>query len=255
MNNLVNAVILDDELHSVETLKWKLENYCPEVIILASFTDPVEGLEFLKKNTPHLLFLDIEMPLLNGFDILEELGEVHFDVIFTTAYDDFGIKAVKFSALDYLLKPIQNQELKKAVEKHLHKSQHLMGSKQLEVLFHNIREEENGKPKKIGLATKESIEFVEVQDILLCSSESNYTMVYLADGRKKLISRTLKEFEDLLTPYNFFRPHHSHLVNLAHVKEYTRTEGGYLMMSNKVSVPVSRSKKEDLLSKFEYNFL
>lgn len=255
MNTPVNAVIIDDELHSVETLKWKLEHYCPDINILATFTDPVEGLDFLKKNILQLLFLDIEMPLLNGFDILEELGIVHFDVIFTTAYDDFGIKAVKFSALDYLLKPIQNQELKKAVEKHLHKIQPTTPQKQLEVLFQNIREEENSKLNKIGLATKESIEFVEVQDILVCSSESNYTMVYLSDGRKKLISKTLKEFEDLLTPHNFFRPHHSHLINLAHVKEYIRTEGGYLIMSNKVTVPVSRSKKEDLLDKFGHSFL
>jgi two-component system, LytTR family, response regulator len=248
---MIKAVIIDDELHSVETLRWKLENYCPEVEIIGTFTDPVEGLEFLKNTPPHLLFLDIEMPMLNGFDILEELGEVPFDVIFTTAYDDFGIQAVKVSALDYLLKPIQNQDLKEAIKKFGQKSLPNLSSKQLEVLFRNIKEEdEKGKPDRIALATKESIEFVSPSDIIVCSSDSNYTLVYLQDGRKKLISRTLKEFEDMLTPFNFFRAHHSYLVNIDHVREYVRTDGGYLIMSNKMNIPVSRIKKEDLLKQF-----
>lgn len=248
---MIKAILIDDEKHSIETLKWKLENYCPEVEVIASFSDPVKGLEFLKTTPPDILFLDIEMPMLNGFDILEELGEVAFDVIFTTAYDDFGIQAIKFSALDYLLKPIQNQELKKAVDKFAKRTgPKKITSTQLEVLFKNIKEEENGKPGKIALSTKESIEFVNPADIIVCSSDSNYTLVYLADGRKKLLSKTLKEFDELLSPLNFYRPHHSHLVNLAHVKEYIRADGGYLVMSNKMNIPVSRNKKEDLLKQF-----
>jgi two-component system LytT family response regulator len=248
---MIKAVVIDDEKHSIETLKWKLENYCPQVEIIASFSDPVKGLEYLKNNTPDLLFLDIEMPMLNGFDILEELGEIAFDVIFTTAYDDFGIQAIKFSALDYLLKPIQNQELKKAIEKFANRGTNKkISSTQLEVLFKNIKEEENGKPGKIALSTKESIEFVAPEDIIVCSSDSNYTLVHLSDGRKKLLSKTLKEFEEMLSALNFFRPHHSHLINLAHVKEYVRADGGYLVMSNKMNIPVSRNRKEDLLKQF-----
>ena len=248
---MIKAVVIDDEKHSIETLKWKLENYCPEVEIISSFSDPVKGLEYLRENAPDLLFLDIEMPMLNGFDILEELGEISFDVIFTTAYDDFGIQAIKFSALDYLLKPIQNQELKKAIEKFANKgAAKKITPTQLEVLFKNIKEEENGKPGKIALSTKESIEFVSPEDIIVCSSDSNYTLVYLSDGRKKLLSKTLKEFEEMLSALNFFRPHHSHLVNLSHVKEYVRADGGYLVMSNKMNIPVSRNKKEDLLKQF-----
>lgn len=248
---MIKAVVIDDEKHSIETLKWKLENYCPEVEIIASFSDPVKGLEYLKSNSPDLLFLDIEMPMLNGFDILEELGEIAFDVIFTTAYDDFGIQAIKFSALDYLLKPIQNQELKKAIEKFANRGTNKkISSTQLEVLFKNIKEEENGKPGKIALSTKESIEFVAPEDIIVCSSDSNYTLVHLSDGRKKLLSKTLKEFEEMLSALNFFRPHHSHLINLAHVKEYVRADGGYLVMSNKMNIPVSRNRKEDLLKQF-----
>ena len=248
---MIKAVVIDDEKHSIETLKWKLENYCPQVEIIASFSDPVKGLEYLKSNTPDLLFLDIEMPMLNGFDILEELGEIAFDVIFTTAYDDFGIQAIKFSALDYLLKPIQNQELKKAIEKFANRGTNKkISSTQLEVLFKNIKEEESGKPGKIALSTKESIEFVAPEDIIVCSSDSNYTLVHLSDGRKKLLSKTLKEFEEMLSALNFFRPHHSHLINLAHVKEYVRADGGYLVMSNKMNIPVSRNRKEDLLKQF-----
>ncbi|MCB9295177.1 MAG: response regulator transcription factor [Lewinellaceae bacterium] len=205
---MIKAVIIDDERHSVETLKLKLDKHCPDVEVAASFTDSEQGTH-LRENPPDLLFLDIEMPRLNGFELLESLGEVPFDVIFTTAYDEFGIRAIKFSALDYLLKPIQVDELKAAVERHSRKSRHNLSNSQLEVLFSNIKEEQRGRPGKIALATKESIEFVFPEEIVACSSDSNYTMIYLKDGRKKLISRTLKDFEELLTEFGFYRTHHS----------------------------------------------
>jgi two-component system, LytTR family, response regulator len=247
---MIQAVIIDDERHSVETLGWKLQKCCPEVEVKAKFTDSVEGLKFLRENPPDLLFLDIEMPRLNGFELLESLGEIPFDVIFTTAYDEFGIRAIKFSALDYLLKPIQNQELIQAVKKFAGKSSHSLSTTQLEVLFSNIKEEQKGRPGKIALATKESIEFVFPEEIIVCSSDSNYTMIHLKDGRKKLISRTLKDFEDLLSEYSFFRAHHSHLVNLRHVREFIRADGGYLIMANNMQLPVSRSRREELLKQF-----
>ncbi|MCO6488538.1 MAG: response regulator transcription factor [Phaeodactylibacter sp.] len=247
---MIKAVIIDDERHSVETLKLKLDKHCPDVEVAASFTDSEQGAAHLRENPPDLLFLDIEMPRLNGFELLESLGEVPFDVIFTTAYDEFGIRAIKFSALDYLLKPIQVDELKAAVERHSRKSRHNLSNSQLEVLFSNIKEEQRGRPGKIALATKESIEFVFPEEIVACSSDSNYTMIYLKDGRKKLISRTLKDFEELLTEFGFYRTHHSHLVNLNHVREFVRADGGYLVMSNKMTLPVSRSRREELLRQF-----
>ena len=247
---MIKAVIIDDEIHSLETLIWKLERFCTEVKVEASFTDPIEGLQYLKKHKPDLLFLDIEMPKLNGFGVLEELGEIPFDVIFTTAYDEFGIRAIKFSALDYLLKPIQKNELIDAIEKFKGKSGgRQVSSAQLDLLFSNIRKGGN-KMGKIALATKETIEFVFPDEIIACTSDSNYTMIYLKDGRRKLISRTLKDFEELLSEFNFFRTHHSHLANLNHVREYVRSDGGYLVMSNKMNLPVSRSKKEELLNHF-----
>ena len=245
---MIKAIIIDDELDSIETLKWKLENYCPEVVLQDTFNDPTKGLAFLRNNDIDLLFLDIEMPKLNGFDVLQEMGTITFDVIFTTAYDDFGIQAIKFSALDYLLKPVQVNELQQAVQKHISKSQNTqLTQQQIELLFQNIRLQQSGEPGMIALATKESIEFVKPEEISACVSDSNYTMIHFVDGRKKLISRTLKEFDLMLAKYGFYRPHHSYLVNLGQVREYIRTDGGYLLMRNNMSVPVSKSKREDFL--------
>jgi two-component system LytT family response regulator len=245
---MIKAVIIDDEQHSIDTLKWKLENYCPDVEILASFDKPADGIKFLKQTPPDLLFLDIEMPMLNGFDVLEELGrELPFDIIFITAYDSFGIKAVKFSALDYLLKPVQNKELKDAIEKHVKKSVHKTPVAQLDVLLDNLQAEKKGGVGKIALASKEIIEFVNAVDIVCCEANSNYTNVYMCDGKKKVISKTLKDFEEMLLPHHFYRPHNSFLINLKRVKELVRGDGGYLVMENKMKIPVSRNKREELL--------
>lgn len=245
---MIKAVIIDDEQHSIDTLRWKLENYCPDVEVQASFDSPATGVEYLKKNPPDLLFLDIEMPMLNGFDVLEELGrDLPFDIIFTTAYDNFGIQAVKFSALDYLLKPVQNRELKDAIDKHLKKVQHRIPSEQIDVLLNNVHAEKKGRMGKIALASKESIEFVDAQDIICCEANSNYTNIFLAEGRKRVISKTLKEFEDMLSPHRFFRPHNSFLINLNRVREFIRGDGGFLVMENKMKIPVSKNRREELL--------
>lgn len=245
---MIKAVIIDDEQHSIETLKWKLENYCSDVEVIASFENPADGIDFLKKNTPDLLFLDIEMPMLNGFDVLEELGrDLPFDIIFTTAYDNFGIQAVKFSALDYLLKPVQNKELKEGINKHLKKTNQKIPAEQIDVLLNNVHAERKGKVGKIALASKETIEFVDPYDIICCEANSNYTNVHMQEGQKKVISKTLKEFEDMLSPYHFFRPHNSYLINLKRVKEFVRGDGGYLVMENKMSIPVSKNRKEELM--------
>lgn len=233
---MIKAVIIDDEQHSIDTLKWKLENYCPDVQVQASFDDPSKGVSWLKMNQADLLFLDIEMPLMNGFDVLEELGDVDFEVIFTTAYENFGIQAVKINALDYLLKPIQNKELKEAVKKFQMKTGRAVA-----------KTGRDPKPGKIALASKDSIEFVDPDVVIVCIASSNYTTLFLADGRKKLISKTLKEFEEILSPFGFFRPHHSHLINLEKVREYIRTDGGYLVMTNDMKVPISKNRKEELL--------
>ena len=248
---MIKAVILDDEKNCIETLEWKLTNFCPDVEIAAKFNSPEECLSFLQENTIDLLFLDIEMPNMNGFDVLEALDTIEFDVIFTTAYDNYGIQAVKFSALDYLLKPVRNKELVEAVERHMKKSIAHNPQVQIENLLKNLKaEQQPGRPVKITLATKESLELVKPEEILYCESDSNYTMVYLIDGRKKLISRTLGEFEEMLEPFHFCRSHNSFLVNMNEVREYVKTEGGYLVMKNGKSIPVSKTKRERLLTYF-----
>jgi two-component system LytT family response regulator len=245
---MIKAVIIDDEKDSIDTLKWKLENYCPDVSVISSFEKPADGVSYLKKNPIDLLFLDIEMPMLTGFDVLEELGrDISFDIIFITAYDNFGIQAVKFSALDYLLKPVQNKELKEAIDKHLKKTQQKIPSEQIDLLLNNVQAERKGKRGRIALASKESIEFVDPNDIVVCEANSNYTNIYLVEGRKRVISKTLKEFEEMLIQFDFFRPHNSHLINLGRVKEFIRGDGGYLVMENKMKIPVSKNRKEELM--------
>ncbi len=245
---MIKAVIIDDEKDSIDTLKWKLENYCPDVSVEAAFDKPSEGIGYLKANKVDLLFLDIEMPMLTGFDVLEELGrDIQFDIIFITAYDNFGIQAVKFSALDYLLKPVQNKELKEAIDKHLKRSQQKIPTEQIDLLLNNVQAERKGKRGRIALTSKESIEFVDPHEIVVCEANSNYTNVYLAEGRKRVISKTLKDFEDMLAPFDFFRPHNSHLINLARVKEFIRGDGGYIVMENKMKIPVSKTRREELL--------
>ena len=245
---MIKAVIIDDEKDSIDTLKWKLENYCPDVSVISSFEKPADGVSYLKKNPVDLLFLDIEMPMLTGFDVLEELGrDISFDIIFITAYDNFGIQAVKFSALDYLLKPVQNKELKEAIDKHLKKTQQKIPSEQIDLLLNNVQAERKGKRGRIALASKESIEFVDPNDIIVCEANSNYTNIYLVEGRKRVISKTLKDFEEMLLQFDFFRPHNSHLINLGRVKEFIRGDGGYLVMENKMKIPVSKNRKEELM--------
>lgn len=248
---MIKAAILDDELNSIETLQWKLNNFCPQVEVIKTFSDPVQALEWLRNRQPDVLFLDIEMPKMSGFDLLDALGEVRFDVIFTTAYDHYGIQAVKFSALDYLLKPVRNKELVEAIERHTNKSAGHTPSIQIASLLQNLKAEAlTGKPEKITLATKESLELVAPSEIIYCESDSNYTMVYLKGGRKKLISRTLREFEEMLTPFSFHRTHNSYLVNMNEVREYIKTDGGYLVLKNKAKIPVSKSKKDSLMQYF-----
>lgn len=248
---MIRAIIIDDEPNSVETLQWKIENFTPQVSVVETFSDPVKGLEYLRGNEVDLLFLDIEMPNLSGFDVLEAIDNIQFDVIFTTAYDQYGIQAVKFSALDYLLKPVRNKELVEAVDRFVNKSGESNPNMQIASLLQNLKSEaETGRPDKITLATKESLELVAPAEILYCESDSNYTMVYLADGRKKLISRTLRDFEEMLTAFHFFRTHNSFLVNMNEVREYVKTDGGYIVLKNKQKIPVSKSKRERLMEYF-----
>ncbi|HEX7017018.1 MAG TPA: LytTR family DNA-binding domain-containing protein [Cyclobacteriaceae bacterium] len=247
-DRIIRSVLVDDEKHCLETLAWQLEKFCPQVSILAICESGEQALEVLSQRNVDLVFLDIEMPRLNGFELLQRLGNVNFDVIFTTAYDMFAVKAFKFSALDYLLKPIDKDELVQAVAKVRSKTQAIR-PEQLDILFQTLYGKKPGSPK-VALPTMSGLEFVTANDIIHCQSEGNYTHIYLEDKSHYLICRTLKETEELLSAHNFFRVHHSHIINLNHIRKYVKGDGGYVIMSDNTSVNVSRSRKEELLRLF-----
>lgn len=248
-DKIIHSVLVDDERHCLETLAWQLEKFCPQVRIAAVCESGEQALEVLADRNVDLVFLDIEMPRLNGFELLQRLNNVTFDVIFTTAYDMFAVKAFKFSALDYLLKPIDKDELIEAVAKVGNRKLPTIRPEQLDILFQTLSSRKQ-TPPKVALPTMTGLEFVTANDIIHCQSEGNYTHIYLGDKSHYLICRTLKETEELLSGHNFFRVHHSHIINLNHIRKYVKGDGGYVIMSDNTSINVSRSRKEELLRLF-----
>jgi two-component system LytT family response regulator len=224
---MIKAIIIGDEKMSRETLWRMLEKYCPTVEVLAEADGYRKGMEEIRKHHPDVIFLDIQMPDGSGFRMLEELGEIDFEVIFTTAFDQFAIKAIKYSALDYLLKPIIPQDLADAIQRVEKKKAENIRRKSLEDSSENLKMQEK-QSRKIVLSTSEMIHVISVDEIVRCESDNYYTNFYFADGRKLLISKTLKENEELLSPYDFIRPHKSHLVNIKYIKSFLRQEGGYI---------------------------
>lgn len=245
---MIKAITIDDEVHCLETLSLLLKEFCPEVQLIDQCRSAKKGLEAIEKYKPDLVFLDIEMPTMNGFEMLQQFSHIPFDVIFTTGYDAYAIKAIRFSAIDYLLKPIDKDELKKAVAKVSQKADHAL-NQQFDVLLEKL---DNRHPllQKIALPTLDGFELVSLENILHCEADSNYTQVVLKQARKILVSRTLKEIEELLEGHAFLRVHHSHLVNLNEIVRYIRGEGGYVVMSDNTSITVSRSRKDALLKVF-----
>jgi two-component system LytT family response regulator len=243
----MKTLLLDDEPYCVELLAHLLQKHCPGVEVVAQCTEPQAALAFLKENPDtELVFLDVEMPRLNAFDLLNLLHPFSFKIVFTTAYDKYAVKAIKYSALDYLLKPIDIEELKTAVQKA--RKLPAVHPEQLELLAHH----QNGSaahPERIALSTQSGVDFVSVKEVVFCKSEGSYSEVHIEDGRKLVLSKSLKEVEELLPAADFFRVHHSHLLNLRHVKRYLKGSGGEVVMSNGSQLPVARNKKEEFLGK------
>lgn len=243
---MIRAIIIEDEKKSRETLLGLLQKYCLSVETVAQAEGYREGIKLVRKYKPDVIFLDIQMPDGSGFRLLEELKDMEFEVIFTTAFDQFAIKAIKYSALDYLLKPIVPQELVDAVNKLKVKKANTEKRKNIETLLDNIKTPEED-PHKIVLSTAEKIHVIDVDDILRCESDNYYTYFYFINGEKLLISKTLKENEELLSHHSFIRPHKSHLINVKYIKSFIRQEGGYIIMTDGSKVPVSRRKREKIL--------
>ena len=245
---MIRAIIIDDEPYCCEVLVALLGDCCPQVNVVATCHNARDGLSSIRQHTPDLVFLDVEMPKMNGFAMLEQLPSVNFHLIFTTSYDQYALKAFRFSAIDYLLKPIDRDELQTAVHKVLQQSQSPL-PQQLEILMRKIHQP-TAAITKIALPTMEGLQMILVDRIISCESDDNYTILKLKDRRKITVSCTLKEIEEILEDHrSFIRVHRSYLVNLNEIEKYLKGEGGYLIMSDGSTIDVSRTRKETLLKK------
>lgn len=242
----MKALIIDDEKRSRESLKQLVVDECPDVEVLDMADSVANGADAIKKHQPNLLFLDIEMQDGTGFDLLEKVANSNFHVIFTTAFENYALKALKLSAVDYILKPINPVELKEAVSKAKELIEQKDQDKNFELLLQNLQS--NTGKHKIALPSSEGLTFINVNDIIRCQADGSYTHFFFKDRKKILVSKKIKEYEELLSPYNFVRVHHSHLVNLDEVAKYVRGDGGYVVMSDGETVYVSKRKKEDFMS-------
>jgi two-component system LytT family response regulator len=243
---MIRAIIIDDEPYCCEALATLLEG-SEDVEIISLCHNASDALVAIQKYKPDLIFLDVEMPRMNGFEMLEQLSSVNFEIIFTTSYDQYALKAIRFSAIDYLLKPIDSEELQKAVQKVIHRSQKPI-AQQLEILMRKIHQPST-PINKIAMPTMEGLQMIPVDSIISCESDSNYTILLLKNNRKIIVSRTLKEIEELLEEHSFVRVHRCYLANLNEVEKYVKGEGGYLVMSDGTTIDVARNKKDTLLKK------
>lgn len=247
---MVTAIIIDDEAKGRLALREKLSSYCPQVQVQAEAGNGQEAILLIQHHKPQLIFLDIEMPRMNGFEMLNALIEKNFHIIFTTAYDQYAIKAIKYAAFDYLLKPIDIEELKTAVKKIELKETH-QTKKQAEFLQQNI-EHPKKQLNKLAIPTLEGLLFFDINDIIQLEANSNYTLIHFSGKPKITASKTLKEFEEMLPENIFFRTHHSHLINLNYIKRYIKGDGGQIELQNGNYVDVSRRKKEEFLKAIGY---
>ncbi|MBK6937088.1 MAG: response regulator transcription factor [Chitinophagaceae bacterium] len=246
---MITAILVDDEKNALEVLEMQLNHYCKDVNIVATCEGGTKGIAAIKKHEPDLVFLDIEMPHKNGFDVLNETKDLNYKVIFTTAYDQFAIKAFKFSAVDYLLKPVDITELQKAVEKSKSINNGSLDEK-LQMLLNHLRPGPQKLTHKIALPVDDAMQFMEPDDIIRCESDSNYTHIFLANGKKITMAKTLKEVEENITGTPFFRIHQSHLVNMNHISKYIKGDNAYVIMKDGTQIGISRNKKEAFLETF-----
>lgn len=248
---MIRAVIIDDEISAIEMLRWLIQTYCPSVQIVAECNSGNAGVDAVRNLHPDLLFLDIEMPEMNGFEVLEQIKSPEVQVVFTTAFDQFAVKAFRYAALNYLLKPIDPDDLIETINR-FESKRSVISSEQVRVLMEHINPATKA-PERIALSSGDGLVFVKTADITYCHADSNYTHVMLSDGRKITVARTLKELDDTLSGGDFARVHNSYLVNMAHIQKYVKGDGGYIVMPDKAQITISRSKREEffqLFSKF-----
>lgn len=243
---MLKAILIDDEPDCIRLLALQLKEHCPQIQILGQFTRSEEGLQAIKVQQPDVVFLDIEMPEMNGFTLLEQLGDIPFSLIFTTAYNEFALKAFRFSALDYLLKPLDSLELKQAVQKAEKRLR--IDQRQLDMLRSQLQGGQH--PQKIAVPYQRGVHFIELKDLVYCEADSNYTKLFLVNSKNYLLSKTLRDVQQVLEERNFLRVHRQYLINLDHIKTYHKGEAAYLVMHGDIIIPVAKNQKDRLVQKF-----
>jgi|SRR5678809_257927 Response regulator of the LytR/AlgR family len=244
---MIRSIIIDDEEHCVKALLSDIKKHCPSIEITETCKSAKEGIMAIRKLNPDLVFLDVEMPWMNGFEMLEVLGEINTSIIFTTAHDEFAAKAFRISAVDYLLKPVDANDLKVAVQKVEKKLEEGSNLQHITNLLRNMRQPST--EQKIAFPQREGYEFIDVASIIYCEAQGAYTKVFIAEKKTILISRTLGDVEELLPVELFQRIHHSTIVNVSYISQFLRTDGGYLVLKNGEKLSVSKAKKEMLMAR------
>ena len=246
MKNQLRTIIIDDEPDAVNFIRSIIQEYCPTLEVTGTANNAQDGIAVIREGKPDIVLLDVEMPHGSGFDLLAQFPDKSFDVVFITAFNHYAIRAIKYSAVDYLLKPININEfilaIQKVTEKRLHE---YIPNRNLEILLENL---DSGTPAKLAIPTSEGMEYVNTKEIIRIEADRSYSWFYLTGQRKILVSKNLKEYQDLLNDRDFFRSHNSHLINLEHVKKYIRADGGAIEMTDGSHVPVSRTRKDLFLT-------
>jgi two-component system LytT family response regulator len=250
-NKILRAILVDDEESSLNSLKEKVYRHCPQVDIIATCDDAEKAINSIDSLKPDLVFLDIEMPVMNGFLMLQQLSFKNFELIFTTAYDHYAIRAIRFSALDYLVKPIEIEELKSAVDRAAKKKEGLTANHQLELLLENLTPQKNNY-HRIAIPTTEGLQFIKLNALVYMEASVNYTHIYMESGQKYTVCRTMKDFEEVLPSDTFLRIHNSYIINKNFAEKYIRGEGGQVVLSNGVVLDVAKRKKAEFLKAIGY---
>lgn len=243
---MITAIIVDDEAHCISRLNNLLEQYCSDVRVLANCSNIETAYDTIQELKPDAVFMDVQLNDTTGFDLLKMFDRVTFDVVFTTAFERYAVQAFKFAAVDYLLKPIDPDELVATVRRLQNSTEKNSSSEHFAALANNLKTalQQN---KKIHIPTINGFEILAVQDIIRCQSDVNYTTIYIKGSKPIVVAKTLKSFEDLLAPFNFFRVHNSHLVNLSCIKSYNKGKGGYLKLDDNTEIEVSTRRKDEFL--------
>jgi two-component system LytT family response regulator len=243
---MIKGIIIDDEINSAELLEYLINENCPGISVVATDISPLKGIELIEKHKPDVVFLDIEMPEMSGFELLGQIKQHDFQVIFTTAYDNYALKAFKYNTIDYLLKPIIVSELIAAVNKLETRKKDNTDNVNITQLLETIRLAQN--KNRLAISSQNEIMYVDTEKIIHMESDSNYTKIVLTDGKTIISTKNLKDYEVALSSHEFFRTHRAYIINLNHVEKYIKSDGGYIIMKDQAQIPVSREKRQILIN-------